>query len=240
MLYEFTIFNGSLHDIPASKKLITTINAHSYNTLYSDLIFKEALRASDILLPDGVSIVWASRVLKGDKIKKIAGEDVFYHEMNRVNRIKGKCFFLGSTNENLSRIKERGNIEFPDTDIHTYSPPFKLEFDDLDNKLMIEAINKVKPDTLFIGMTAPKQEKWAFMNFKELEADHICCIGAVFDFYAGTIKRAPKWMIELGFEWLYRLLKEPRRMWKRYIIGNSMFVIRILKSKLSPNSIKTT
>lgn len=237
MLYEFSLFNGSLNDISSSKKLITTLNAHSYNTLYDDIIFKEAIRSSDILLPDGISMVWASRILKGEKIKKIAGEDIFYHEMHRINNINGKCFFLGSTNEILNLIKERANIEFPNIEVHTYSPPFKPEFDDDDNKLMIEAINKVEPDVLFIGMTAPKQEKWAFINLNDLNAGHVCCIGAVFNFYARTIKRAPKWMIDLGLEWLYRLLKEPNRMWRRYIIGNFIFVIRILKRRFStPNT----
>lgn len=232
MLYEFKIFNAPLDEIPTSKKLITTLNAHSYNTLYTDSVFKDALKASDILLPDGISIVWASRVLKGERIKKIAGEDIFFHEMKRINEINGKCFFLGSTDKNLNLIRRRANKEFPNIEVHTYSPPFKPEFSYNDNEQIIKIVNKIKPDVLFVGMTAPKQEKWAFHNFNRLEAFHICCIGAVFDFYAGTIKRAPNWMIKIGFEWFYRLCKEPKRMWKRYIIGNTIFVWRILNKKI--------
>lgn len=232
MLYELTLFSGSLDDISTSKKLITTLNAHSYNTLHKDIAFKEAIQKSDILLPDGVSMVWASRFIKGENIKKIAGEDLFYHEMKRVNKLKGKCFFLGSTNENLRLIKERAYKEFPDVSIHSYSPPFKPVFDNEDNQTIIDKINIVKPDVLFIGMTAPKQEKWAFENSNKIDAIHICCIGAVFDFYAGTIKRAPTWMINKGLEWLYRLLKEPKRMWRRYIIGNTIFIFRILGTKI--------
>lgn len=232
MLYEFNLFNGSLDEISPTKKLITTLNAHSYNTLYDDIIFKEALKNSDILLPDGVSMVWASSILKGKSIRKIAGEDLFFYEMERVNKIKGKCFFLGSTEENLKLIKERAIREFPNISISTYSPPFKPVFDENDNQLILDKINNIEPDALFVGMTAPKQEKWAFNNLHRINAGHICCIGAVFDFYAGTIKRAPKWIINLGLEWLYRLLKEPRRMWRRYIIGNSIFIARILRSKL--------
>ncbi|MFA6912412.1 MAG: WecB/TagA/CpsF family glycosyltransferase, partial [Proteiniphilum sp.] len=92
-------------------------------------------------------------------------------------------------------------------------------------------VNKVEPDVLFVGMTAPKQEKWTYEYFDQLRAGHICCIGAVFDFYAGTVKRAPKWMIQIGLEWFYRLIREPRRMWRRYLIGNTLFVIGILKEK---------
>ena len=97
---------------------------------------------------------------------------------------------------------------------------------------MIDAVNRVEPDVLFIGMTAPKQEKWAFKYYQMLNAGHICCIGAVFDFYAGTVKRAPEWMISLGMEWFYRLIREPRRMWRRYLIGNIKFIGYILREKL--------
>jgi N-acetylglucosaminyldiphosphoundecaprenol N-acetyl-beta-D-mannosaminyltransferase len=81
-------------------------------------------------------------------------------------------------------------------------------------------------------MTAPKQEKWAYNNFSNLDVGHICCIGAVFDYYAGTRKRAPRWMIDNGFEWVYRLISEPRRMWRRYLINNFKFIYMIMEKKL--------
>ncbi len=92
-------------------------------------------------------------------------------------------------------------------------------------------INDYNPDVLFIGMTAPKQEKWAYHNFNIIEANHVCCIGAVFDYYANTIKRAPQWMINNGLEWFYRFIKEPRRMWRRYILGIPHFFWLIFKEK---------
>ena len=95
---------------------------------------------------------------------------------------------------------------------------------------MVEAVNNADPDLLWIGMTAPKQEKWAYCHWKELNIHcHCGTIGAVFDFYAGTAKRAPIWWQNNGLEWLYRLLKEPRRMWRRYIIGNTLFLWNIWK-----------
>jgi len=96
---------------------------------------------------------------------------------------------------------------------------------------MIKAVNDFKPDVLFVGMTAPKQEKWAYAHFDELAVGHVCCIGAVFDFYAGTVNRAPKWMISIGMEWLYRLISEPGRMWKRYLIGNTKFIWAVFREK---------
>lgn len=231
MLHEFKLFEEDLAKMDASKKLITTINAHSFNTLLGDNLFKEALSSSDVLLPDGISVVWAIRLLTGKKIKKIAGADLFYYEMQRLDKTGGKCFFLGSSENTLKLIRERAQKEYPNVTVHTYSPPYKSEFDVDDNLKMINAVNEVQPDVLFIGMTAPKQEKWSYTHFNQLRAGHVCCIGAVFDFYAGTVKRAPDWMISVGMEWLYRLIKEPQRLWRRYLIGNTHFIYHVLKEK---------
>jgi N-acetylglucosaminyldiphosphoundecaprenol N-acetyl-beta-D-mannosaminyltransferase len=194
-----------------------------------DRDFAEALSKSDVLLPDGISIVIAVCILNGLRLKKIAGADLFYYEMNRLNSQVGTCFFLGSNEFTLKRIYNRAKSEFPGIKVFGFSPPYKSEFSSTDNKEMISAVNLHKPDVLFIGMTAPKQEKWVYQHFNELEVGHICCIGAVFDFYAGTVKRAPEWMIYLGLEWFYRLLKEPRRMWRRYLIGNFKFIWLVIR-----------
>jgi N-acetylglucosaminyldiphosphoundecaprenol N-acetyl-beta-D-mannosaminyltransferase len=213
-----------LSELPDSKLLITTINAHSYNVARRDAEFARALQQSDILLPDGISVVFATRFLVNERIRKVAGEDLFLYEMNRLNAMSGTCFFLGSSDNILEKIKKRASFEYPNVKVHTFSPPYKAVFSDEDTSLMIERINQVKPDVLFIGMTAPKQEKWAYHNFMDIDTKHVCCIGAVFDFYAGTYKRAPHWIINLGLEWLYRLIQEPRRMWRRYVIGNAKFI----------------
>lgn len=235
MLYNFDIYDRSLTDLESSKLLINTINAHSYNTSTEDKLFNKVLNNSHVILPDGVSIVLAIRLLTGKRLKKIAGEDLFYYEMNRLQQTGGKVFFMGSTETTLAKISKRARAEFPNISIKTYSPPYKSEFSDEENQVIITEINTFQPDVLFIGMTAPKQEKWAYKHFRKLKVGHVCGIGAVFDFYAQNIKRAPKWMINLGIEWLYRLLKEPKRMWRRYLIGNTKFVIKILKEKLILN-----
>jgi N-acetylglucosaminyldiphosphoundecaprenol N-acetyl-beta-D-mannosaminyltransferase len=129
-------------------------------------------------------------------------------------------------------MKERANREYPNVQVQTYSPPYKADFSEEDNAAMLQAINAFQPDVLMVGMTAPKQEKWAYQHYKQLQVGHICCIGAVFDFYAGTVNRAPLWMIKLGLEWFYRLIKEPRRMWRRYLIGNTKFMYYVVKEKI--------
>ena len=186
-----------------------------------------------MLLPDGISVVWGKRWLTGQKLKKITGTDIFLFEMERLEKMGGSCFFLGSTENNLKKIKERAAEEYPNVEVQYFSPPFKEDFTTEDNVLMLNAINTFRPNVLFIGMTAPKQEKWAWLNFEKINVKHVCCIGAVFDFYARNKKRAPRWMINLGLEWLYRLIQEPGRMWHRYLIGNIRFVVYIIKEKLA-------
>ena len=140
--------------------------------------------------------------------------------------------FMGSSQKVLDLIVKRAAEVYPHLKIVTYSPPYKPELSDEDNKAIIDAINAVNPDLLWIGMTAPKQEKWTYSHWNELNIHcHVGTIGAVFDFFAGTVERAPIWWQCHGLEWLYRLLKEPKRMWRRYIIGNTLFLWNMLKEK---------
>ena len=140
--------------------------------------------------------------------------------------------FMGSSQKVLDLIVKRAAEVYPHLKVVTYSPPYKPEFSDEDNKAIIEAINAADPDLLWIGMTAPKQEKWTYSHWEELDIHcHVGTIGAVFDFFAGTVERAPMWWQRHGLEWLYRLLKEPKRMWRRYIIGNALFLWNMLKEK---------
>lgn len=231
-----------LAKIPDGKTLINTINAHSYNTAQKDEAFAEALNNGDYLIPDGTSIVMACRWLKAKSQPKerIAGWDLFSFEMNALERksetlkvISDKCLkvmFMGSSEKVLSLIRKQAATDYPNLEVVTYSPPYKPEFSDEDNKAMIQAINDANPDLLWIGMTAPKQEKWTYKHWNELNIHcHCGTIGAVFDFYAGTVKRAPLWWQQHSLEWFYRLLMEPRRMWRRYIIGNAKFLYYIYK-----------
>ena len=125
---------------------------------------------------------------------------------------------------------KRAAVDYPHLKVVTYSPPYKPEFSAEDNKAIIDAINAANPDLLWIGMTAPKQEKWTYSHWNELNIHcHVGTIGAVFDFFDGPVERAPIWWQEHGLEWLYRLIKEPKRMWRRYIIGNSLFLWNMTK-----------
>ena len=225
---------AELEQMPEGKLLINTINAHSYNTALKDPQFAQALVGGDRLIPDGVSIVKACRWLRAQSQprERIAGWDLFNFEMERLNQRGGKCFFMGSSEKVLQLIRQKAATLYPHITVFTYSPPYKPEFSDNDNRAILNAIHAADPDLLWIGMTAPKQEKWTFAHWDELRIHcHVGTIGAVFDFFAGTVERAPLWWQRHGLEWLYRLLREPRRMWRRYIIGNLLFLWNVWKEK---------
>ena len=228
-----------LKSLPQGKLLINTINAHSYNTALKDPLFAKALMKGDVLIPDGASIVKACKWLnaKSKPKERIAGWDLFVHEMSELEKDANsnskdskKVMFMGSSERGLGLIKIKSAEIYPNLEVVTYSPPYKPEFSKEDNAAIVTAINSENPDLLWIGMTAPKQEKWTYTHWNELNIHcHVGTIGAVFDFFAGTAKRAPQWWQDHSLEWLYRLMIEPKRMWRRYIIGNSLFIRNILK-----------
>ena len=220
---------------PAGKFLINTVNAHSFVVAQKDPVFADALLQSDALLPDGISIVNACRWLKTENApdEKIAGADLFAYEMEKLNEEGGTCFFLESSPATLARIEEKAKYTYPNIRVITYSPPYKAVFTAEESQLMVNAVNAADPDLLWVGMTAPKQEKWLHDHWDELEIKgHAGAIGAVFDFFAGTVKRAPQKWIDLGLEWLYRFLKEPRRMWRRVFISDFTFFRMVVREKL--------
>ena len=223
---------AELASLPEGKLLINTINAHSFNTAKKDQLFADALTNGDVLIPDGVSIVKACKWIKAKSQPKerIAGWDLFALEMGKLEEKGGTVMFMGSSQKVLDLIVKRAAVDYPHLKVVTYSPPYKPEFSEEANKAIIDAINAANPDLLWIGMTAPKQEKWAYIHWDDLNIHcHVGTIGAVFDFFAGTVERAPIWWQEHGLEWLYRLIKEPKRMWRRYIIGNTLFLWNMLK-----------
>lgn len=225
--------NTGYPDMPVlHKKIINTINPHSYCVAKKDPKFQEALQASDLLIPDGTGIVWAARILRGERIQRIAGADMHQYLLKQAQKYGLKVFYMGASQDTLSKIEKRIQAEHPAIRCKSYSPPYKPTFSEEDNRTMCKAINAFQPDILFVGMTAPKQEKWVHQNKQQLDAKVICSIGAVFDFYAGTVKRSSQFWIRLGLEWLPRLLKEPKRLWKRNMISSPIFIWDVFKDKL--------
>jgi N-acetylglucosaminyldiphosphoundecaprenol N-acetyl-beta-D-mannosaminyltransferase len=228
----YNIFSDSLSTIHNYKKvLVNTINQYSYCIAEQDAEFKHALTHSDVLLPDGVGITAAAKFLSGDNIKKISGADLHQYLLEELNEKGGSCFYLGASESTLAKITTRIHKEYPGIKVYSYSPPYKSEFTQEDSDDMIKRVNHINPDALFIGMTAPKQEKWAYQFKDQLETKYICSIGAVFDFYAGTVKRPGQMWINMGLEWLGRFISEPKRLYKRYLYYGPIFAFTLFKEK---------
>jgi N-acetylglucosaminyldiphosphoundecaprenol N-acetyl-beta-D-mannosaminyltransferase len=214
----FSVFSEKIENVNIENskiQLLTTISPNSYGISTKDSLFREALMNSDYLVLDGVYFAISSILLHGKNIRKNQGSDVYFHFMRTMNDQSGKVFFLGSSEEILKKIKIRASADYPNIRIGSYSPPYKQEFSAEDNQKMIESLNNFVPDVLFVGMTCPKQEKWAYQHKEQVNAKLICCIGAVFDWYAGNEKTiAPIWW-RLRLGWLIRTIHRPEIL-KRY------------------------
>ena len=239
-LLGFNVFNKKLEDCVAlivsgirdgsRPAWLACLNAHSFVSAQRDSEFFKALQTADILIPDGVGITLASKILKGNLKSRITGPDVFYALNERMNKEGGfSVFFFGSDMECLNLISERMQRDYPKICIcGVYSPPFKEKFEQSELEEMVEIINASKPDVLWVAMTAPKQEKWIFNNLTRLDIRFAGAVGAVFDFYAGRIKRANRIFQRFGFEWLYRFVCEPRRLWRRNLSA-PVFLIYVFR-----------
>jgi N-acetylglucosaminyldiphosphoundecaprenol N-acetyl-beta-D-mannosaminyltransferase len=196
-----------------------------------DLLFRQALLSADLLIPDGTGIVIASRMLGGVICKRITGWDVFAGVSELLNRTSGRVFFLGAAEQTLAVIRTKMAQDYPNIQVvGTCSPPFRLKFSESENAAMVEAVNGARPDVLWVGMTAPKQEKWIHQNLSLLDAGFVGAIGAVFDFYTGNIKRSHPVFQRAGLEWLARLVQEPRRLWRRNLLSSPVFLGYVLRS----------
>jgi N-acetylglucosaminyldiphosphoundecaprenol N-acetyl-beta-D-mannosaminyltransferase len=211
-------------------RVVACANPHSLIEARSDPCFARALREADLLIPDGAGILLAGRALGTAFAERVAGTEFFRGFSDRAAAAGGvSYFFLGSTDDVLERIRQRLAAEYPAIGFAgKLSPPFKDRFDDADNAHMVDAINAARPDVLWVGMTAPKQELWLAENRSRIRVPLAGAIGAVFDFYAGTKARAPAWVCDMGLEWLPRLVREPRRLWRRNFVSTPRFVGAVL------------
>jgi len=217
----------------AKGRTLYCANPHSLVAAQKDAEFLNALRSADFLIPDGAGIVFASKLLGGTITRRVTGYDIFSGLAERWEKEGGKSFyFLGSSEDVLGKIAARMASEYPHVRIAgTFAPPFKAKFSADENARMIDEVNGAAPTALWVGMTAPKQEKWIEEHRRRLEIPFIGAIGAAFDFFAGTRKRASAPLQDAGLEWLPRLLREPRRMWKRNFVSTPVFLYNILLQK---------
>jgi N-acetylglucosaminyldiphosphoundecaprenol N-acetyl-beta-D-mannosaminyltransferase len=206
-------------------------NPHSLVVARSDGEFREALDKASAVVADGVGCQWGAALSGASVGPRITGTDFFLSIMSTLDRAGGRAFFFGSSDAVLKKLAARVARDFPRVAIAALSPPFR-PWSEEENRQMIAEICRFKPDVLWVGMTAPKQEKWTASNAAQLDIPVIGSIGAVFDYYAGVTHRAPQWICHLGLEWLYRLPREPKRLWRRTFVSAPAFLWFVLVERI--------
>lgn len=217
----------------ATRKGIAVRLANAYCIALSskDVDYRRILTGEGVNLPDGTPVVWALRRkrLDGDlRAQRVRGPSFFVSALDRSQSRDLSHYFLGATDETLAALAKQIESRFPDVRIAGYySPPFG-ELDADFYRISESKIKKAEPDIVWIGLGTPKQD---FAAHRLAQSLGIPCVGvgAAFDFVAGTVSEAPLWVQNSGFEWLFRLLSEPRRLWRRYLFGNFRFLIEVAK-----------
>jgi len=195
-----------------------------------DSKYRDIVNQAGMITPDGMPLVWTGKLKGIEKIGRTYGPDLMLRLCDRGQRKKLKHFFYGGTEDGNARLIENLKAQFPEINIAgSIAPPFQ-EIDQIEKEDILEKINQAVPDILWIGLGSPKQDYWMHNHREKLNMPVMIGVGAAFDFIAGTKKQAPRWMRKVGLEWFFRLCSEPKRLWKRYIIGNSRFIFLILRS----------
>ena len=221
--------------IKRNNSYVVTPNVDHIVKLEDDEELREVYRNADLIVTDGMPLIWISN-LTGEKIKeKISGSDLFPKLCERATK-KGYSIFLLGAAEGIAEIAKK-NLEEKYLGINivgTYSPSFGFEKNENEIDKIINIINEKKPDILAVGVGAPKQEKFIYKYKDRLNVPVSLAIGATIDFEAGNVKRAPKFMQNLGLEWFYRLIKEPKRMFRRYLVDD-LKIIKIIFEYIKGN-----
>ncbi len=207
---------------------ITFLNAHNANVACRDPEFSRIIK-DFLILPDGVGVDYASRILYGEKFPANLNGTDFVPAVFASIETPLTVALLGARRENVDKAGLRLSQTYPQHHFIVISDGY---FSQSDEPAILDELEKTKPDILLVAMGVPRQEKWIARNIGEKHATLTFAVGALLDFQSGAINRAPMWMRALRIEWVYRLLVEPSRMWRRYILGNPEFFLRVLRQKL--------
>jgi N-acetylglucosaminyldiphosphoundecaprenol N-acetyl-beta-D-mannosaminyltransferase len=216
-----------------SSSYVCVSNVHMTIEAYMGKEFCTVVNSADIATPDGMPIAKAIKYLYGIEQDRVAGMDLMPDIMKASEEQGLSIYLYGSTDEVLETIKAKAAQEFPKLKLYTYSPPFK-ELSVEEKFKIVEEINSKNPDFVFVALGCPKQEKWMAEHKGKI---HSCMIGlgGAFEVYAGVKDRAPKWMQKSSLEWFYRLVQDPKRLFKRYLMTNTLFIILFFKQYIYQN-----
>ncbi|MFH1440646.1 MAG: WecB/TagA/CpsF family glycosyltransferase [Candidatus Omnitrophota bacterium] len=203
---------------------VVTPNIDHIVKIQTDTEFKEIYDKADLILADGMPLIWASKFLGCSLKEKVSGSDLFPALCDAADKKGYKVFFLGGRADSAVKAAEILKQRYQGLQVvGIYSPLYGFEKNEFENNKIIQMIKQAQPDILFVGLGAPKQEKWIFNNKEKYQVPVSIGIGASFDFVAGVVKRAPIWMQKVGLEWFWRLMMDPIRLWKRYLVDDIKF-----------------
>jgi N-acetylglucosaminyldiphosphoundecaprenol N-acetyl-beta-D-mannosaminyltransferase len=208
-------------------RVVAMCNVHSVVTARSDDDLRSALSSADRAMPDGQPIAWVLRRKGFEGQQRVNGPDLMWSYLSEAERQGRIVFFYGSTQAILDKLGSTLAITFPRLRVGgMLSPPFR-DLTAQEDTEVLRQIHDSRAEVVFVALGCPKQEKWMAAHRGRLNAVMVG-VGAAFAYHAGVVRRAPFWMQRSGLEWLYRLLQEPRRLWKRYVTTNTLFILALL------------
>ena len=220
------IFDGWIRD--RKKTYVCVAPVSTIVDCQSDDEYKRIVNKADMVTPDGMPVVWVGRLKGSTTIDRTYGPDLM-HAFCDYSQAKGyKHYFYGGSESTCSLLKSVLNNKFHNLNIiGSFAPPLR-PVHAKESSEIIDKINSSNPDIIWVGLGSPKQDYWMYEHRDLFKAPILVGVGAAFDFIAGTKKQAPKWMQRSGLEWLYRLCCEPKRLWRRYLIGNTKFLYYLM------------
>jgi N-acetylglucosaminyldiphosphoundecaprenol N-acetyl-beta-D-mannosaminyltransferase len=213
------------------KGYIAVTGVHGVSEAQDDADFRRILNAAFLCTPDGMPMVWMSRLAGHKEVSRVYGPDLMALICERGLQNGWRHFFYGGAEGVAEELKSKLSARFPGLRVvGTYTPPFRA-LNATEESVLSEMVAATRPDFFWVGLSTPKQERFMAAYLPKLDAKLMIGVGAAFDFHAGKVKQAPRWIQRSGLEWAYRLYQEPRRLWRRYARNNPLFIGRVFLQK---------
>lgn len=213
------------------KHYVCVTGVHGVMESQGDAELTDIHNRSGLTTPDGMPMVWSARAAGAKHVERVYGPDLMLELCEMAAAEGWTSYFYGGKEGVPELLASKLSERYPGLKVvGTYSPPFR-ELTSDEQAAIADQINAAAPDLVWVGLSTPKQERWVAANVGRLNASAILAVGAAFDIHAGTLRQAPRWMQRTGLEWLYRLMREPKRLWRRYLKNNPRFVLAILRRR---------
>jgi N-acetylglucosaminyldiphosphoundecaprenol N-acetyl-beta-D-mannosaminyltransferase len=219
-----------------STRYVAVTGMHGVSEAQRDAAFRWVLESADLVVPDGMPLVWLGRRHGFPLARRVYGPELFATFLRQTGPLYRHYFYGGALGV-ADKLAESCQRQYGIQVAGTYCPPFR-RLSPEEDEAAIRAINQAHADVVWVGLSTPKQENWMFAHRNRLNAPVLLGVGAAFDLNAGTLRQAPLWMRENGLEWLFRMMMEPRRLWRRYLINGSGFAWRVLLEMLGLKTVQ--